>query len=80
VGNEKLSREWTPEEVRAAAPAADESLPEAPTTHRRGMTADRAAGESDHRAGEEDYPEGSQLSERPAIADPPRQFQQAEGT
>ncbi|MER5268563.1 hypothetical protein ABTZ99_41375 [Actinosynnema sp. NPDC002837] len=68
---ERLSREWTPEEVATEAKDSVEDLPEARTTHRRPLVSGRAAGGAEHRPGDEDYQEDRLSPERPARPDPP---------
>lgn len=69
----KLSREFTQKELVEATTAVDDSVPEAVTSHRRALGADRRVGGAEHRAGEEGELEEPTVEGLQALPDPPKQ-------
>lgn len=68
----RLSKELTPEQVAEETRDVDETLPEAATTIRRPMSADRGRGGAFHQVGEEEEGEETQPPPIPTPLDPPR--------
>ena len=68
----KLSKELTPEQVAEETRDVDKTLPEAATTTRRQMSADRGFGGALHQAGQEEEAEETQPAQIPLPKDPPR--------
>jgi hypothetical protein len=74
VPDKRLSKEWSPEEAAMETKDSDESLAEAPTLHRRRLSADRARGGAEHQAGyEKEEEEERPDQQRRVPPDPPRQ-------
>lgn len=73
MGSKKrLSRELSPEEISEIARVSDESLPEAPTIHRRPLPSNRVAGGVEHLAGAEEEEWEGPRGKGPERTDPPR--------